>query len=266
MKFEKKEARDLIEEYFSSAAASSDDDDDDQRFFKEKVQKLVGKVSEKYGYQQLVEGEKHQPAAVPENVFPKSEVLQKPPPLMLNIPSYRKPLIAAADPNPGETRFLKKVYSKWPRRQKTLAPEPAVDLSSYKSSSGNAKNGAGVWYVIGGKDIDPEHKGKIISGVAKKEGDGDEENNNNNKKNSEQEEDAKSKKNVQGKIINDDENEEPNFGKPTSAVTTTTTRKTDFLVEENDRIFIMIETILVLISAIVVLALGYRFRKYHGGK
>eukprot|EP00388_Colpodella_angusta_P044857 GDKK01064196.1.p1 GENE.GDKK01064196.1~~GDKK01064196.1.p1 ORF type:complete len:275 (+),score=19.93 GDKK01064196.1:1-825(+) len=61
----------------------------------------------------------------------KQEVLQLPPPLSLNIPSYKKPLIPFVAPNPGNTRFLSEVYSKWPRSVR-MAParETLVDLNS----------------------------------------------------------------------------------------------------------------------------------------
>ncbi len=150
MKFEKEETRELIASYFKKK-------DNNKDIF----QNIVGKASSEEGYEPLIEGGKHQPAAEPEKVFPKNEVLQKPPPLNLNIPNYRKPLVAAAEPNLGETRFLKQVYKKWPRREKTLAPEDAVDLNSYKSETKGIK-GESVWYQIAGSDVDPAHKGKIL--------------------------------------------------------------------------------------------------------
>lgn len=61
----------------------------------------------------------------------KPEILQIPPPLSLNIPAYKKPLIPYVSPNPGNTRFLSEVYSKWPRVVR-MAPaiEEPVDLNS----------------------------------------------------------------------------------------------------------------------------------------
>lgn len=59
-----------------------------------------------------------------------SEVLQKPPPLMLNIPSYRKPKLPATEPNPGDTRFLKETYKYWPNRIRHPSLEEPVDLTS----------------------------------------------------------------------------------------------------------------------------------------
>jgi hypothetical protein len=60
----------------------------------------------------------------------KNEVLQKPPPLMLNIPTYRKPLLPTTEPTPGETRFLKDVYRLWPKRFRVPSKEDPVDLTS----------------------------------------------------------------------------------------------------------------------------------------
>ncbi|CUG82370.1 serine threonine protein phosphatase, putative [Bodo saltans] len=60
----------------------------------------------------------------------RNEVLQKPPPLMLNIPTYRKPLLPTTEPNPGDTRFLKDVYRLWPKRIRVPSREDTVDLTS----------------------------------------------------------------------------------------------------------------------------------------
>lgn len=67
---------------------------------------------------------------LPPQLLWRNEVLQKPPPLMLNIPSYRKPLLPTTEPNPGDTRFLKDVYRLWPKRIRTQSKEDRVDLTS----------------------------------------------------------------------------------------------------------------------------------------
>ena len=59
----------------------------------------------------------------------ENEVLQKPPPLQLNIPGYKKPLLPPSEPNPGDTLFLKKTYPSWPRRVRTPSPEDPVQLN-----------------------------------------------------------------------------------------------------------------------------------------
>jgi hypothetical protein len=61
------------------------------------------------------------------------ERLQAMPPLNLMLPSYRKPLAPLADPNPGDTRFLRVDYPQWPRRIKRLVVEAPVDLVSYET-------------------------------------------------------------------------------------------------------------------------------------
>lgn len=286
MKFEKQETRELIAEYFLSSASASSASvvtNNDQESL---VKKLVGKVSKKHGYEELVIGGKHQPAASPEEVFPKSEILQLPPPLMLNIPGYRKPLIAAAEPNPGETRFLKKVYSKWPRRVKTLAPEPAVDLSSYHTLNGGGgkklgkkdsslentnSNKGGVWYVIGGKD-DPEHKGKIVvSNNQNHKLNMNQNTNNDDDEVAAKKQDEKSKNEVKGKTVIEDEEENDNVAaqnkindnndknkKHSSSQTSSSTSA----LEDNDRMFVMLETFLVVTSGLVILFLGCRFRRH----
>lgn len=73
----------------------------------------------------------HQPQ--PPELLWRNEVLQKPPPLQLNIPNYRKPTMGATEPNPGDTQFLRFEYKSWPRRLRTPSPEEPVDLTSAKN-------------------------------------------------------------------------------------------------------------------------------------
>ena len=79
----------------------------------------------------------HQPLP-PEKLWDEDQ--QSIPPLLLNIPNYKKPLVGVTDPNPGDTRFLKSVYHSWPRRIRTLSPEAPVDLNS-------ANRGKAVWLI-----------------------------------------------------------------------------------------------------------------------
>ena len=64
------------------------------------------------------------------------EALQVPPPLSLNIPNYKKPLLPFVSPNPGSTDFLANVYSAWPRLVRSSpASEMPVDLNSANEGS-----------------------------------------------------------------------------------------------------------------------------------
>ena len=73
-----------------------------------------------------------------------SEPQQSHPPLNLAIPSYRKPLIPYAEPNPGMTRFLRAEYPQWARRVHTRAPEPPVELTSHANGDHHRPS---VWLV-----------------------------------------------------------------------------------------------------------------------
>eukprot|EP00758_Cryptobia_borreli_P005082 Tbor_TRINITY_DN4727_c1_g1::TRINITY_DN4727_c1_g1_i6::g.16891::m.16891 len=56
--------------------------------------------------------------------------LKKFPPLLLNIPNYRKPLIPYVEPSPGTTLLLTEVYNKWPKRvRKRTVSEAPVHLN-----------------------------------------------------------------------------------------------------------------------------------------
>lgn len=73
----------------------------------------------------------NQPAP-PEQLWEK-EVLQEPPLLLLNIPTYRKPNVPAAKPNESSTtltRYMRALRSLSPPPPKTLSPEAPVDLTS----------------------------------------------------------------------------------------------------------------------------------------
>lgn len=65
----------------------------------------------------------------PEKLW-RNEQLQVFPPLELNLPGYRKPMLRAAEPNPGSTAFANE-YKTWPHRVLTHAPEDPVDLLSH---------------------------------------------------------------------------------------------------------------------------------------
>ncbi len=69
----------------------------------------------------------------------EGEVLQKPPPLNLKIPTYRKPKLPPTDPNPGNTRFLLEEYRRWPKRVRTPSPEDPVDLNDFLPRSMRGK-------------------------------------------------------------------------------------------------------------------------------
>lgn len=270
MRFEKKETRDLIDAYFAAASPST------KTNAGERPVVAFGKASKEHGYEDLVIGGRHQPAASPEKVFPRSEVLQKPPPLHLNLPSYRKPLIAAAEPNPGETRFLRKVYSKWPRRQKTLAPEEPVDLMSYHNNNNNNKKSSpassgGLLYQIGGKE-DPAHKGKI---VAQHHRDQQVENNNvvHSHKNGEVVDDvvaettrattSLSKKTSNNNIINNKNQQKiAVINDPRDEVLEASVNVVPQQQQESsDRLFFIVEAVLVVLCGMVVLFFAFRFRR-----
>jgi predicted phosphodiesterase len=59
------------------------------------------------------------------------------PPLQLDIPTYRKPALFAADVNPGQTLFAAE-YRRWPRRLLTHAPEDPVDLADGTGKKGGS--------------------------------------------------------------------------------------------------------------------------------
>jgi hypothetical protein len=94
--------------------------------FSEEVRSILSNYSGPGQHDLHVQG--NQPS--PPEVLWANEVLQKPPPLMLNIPGYQKPRLPPTDPNSGDTIFLKEVYAYWPRRVRTPTPEEPVDLTS----------------------------------------------------------------------------------------------------------------------------------------
>lgn len=95
-------------------------------FFEESTKKLLGEYKGPVGFDLESQGNLPLPGDGP---F-RGEVLQKPPLLQLNIPAYRKPHLLATEPNPGDTQFLRHVYSKWPKRLRLPSCEDPVDLTS----------------------------------------------------------------------------------------------------------------------------------------
>jgi hypothetical protein len=85
----------------------------------------------------------HTPAP-PNMLWGPGDGQERMPPLQLDIPSYRKPRLIAAEPNPGRTAFITE-YRTWPVRVLTHAPEDPVDLTD-----GTARKGTWLRYPEGG--------------------------------------------------------------------------------------------------------------------